>query len=553
MRSEFVQACRRAALSIASAAAIAAFWPVAEAGAQVAAPIPLGSQRVLISPVVQGLNDTLVGNVANARPQLIPIDMTPLGDGRQLILTLTGHVRLLGADGTLSGGAYLDTFNANSPPPFGRGRESDFKEIGNTSIAAHPGFLDPASRGYGKFYTATTELPDSGAGGIGNNADFFDGRSSSVDSVVTEWSVAPSAISSATRLTPGGPGANVTSREVLRSQRPGIIHTVADLAFTKDEYLLVTSGDGGGNAFPNTDGSAFGADRFTNAQDPSNVFGTVLRIDPLSRPGDTRPVGGRFGQYRVAPDNFGAADGDPDTLAEAFAYGVRSPYRISVDRGTGDIYLGDVGEERVEEVNRIVNGGNYGWGAYEGTFTVRGELVPGPGETPATGPLWQLFHDVQGPRGTITEANNVVGGFVYRGSDLPDLLGKYVFADTGESDDGEPTNLVDLYYGDLDEVTPGARTGLQRLRIELPEGVSMPDRIWSMAEGEDGELYLLVGPSRQDLFEITGPGETDGGVWQITAVPEPTTAALAGLLSLTALRRLRRRRACPATKQRTGR
>src|SRR5690606_7193342 len=134
---------------------------------------------------------------------------------------------------------------------------------------------------YGKFYTLTSERPNL------VTADFEDGVNSIVDSVLYEWTVAPEAIGAATQLTVEGPEANVTRREVLRSARPGIVHTLADMAFTPDEYLLLTSGDGGGNAFPNTEGAAFNQDRFTNAQDPRNIFGSVFRIDPLPLPDDT--------------------------------------------------------------------------------------------------------------------------------------------------------------------------------------------------------------------------------------------------------------------------
>ena len=136
--------------------------------------VPLGSQTIQITPVAEGLNSLLSGNTVNTRKQLIPIDMTPLGDGRQLVLTLSGHVRLLQADGTLVSGAYLDMYNSNSPPVVDVfGNPSDFRQIGNTSIAAHPGFNDLNSRGYGKFYVITSELPlDPGT------ADFDDGGNS---------------------------------------------------------------------------------------------------------------------------------------------------------------------------------------------------------------------------------------------------------------------------------------------------------------------------------------------------------------------------------------
>lgn len=462
------------------------------------APVPTGTVAVRLEPVVTGLNGVLTGNVANERKQFIPIDMTPLGDGRQLVFTLGGHVRLLQSDGTLAPGAYLDTFNPGASPLPG---DLNFRDIGNTAIAAHPGFSDPQSRGYGKFYTLTAELPDL------FSADFGDGVESLMDSVVYEWTVAPSAVSTATELSLGS---NVTKREILRSERPGIIHTLIDLAFTNDEYLIVPSGDGGGNAFPNTQGNAFGQDRFTNAQDPTNIMGSVLRIDPLDLPGDTRPTGGQNNQYRVPTDNFGFTDGDPNTPGETFAYGLRSPYRVTVDRLEGGIYIGDVGESAREEIIRVENGGNYGWGAYEGSLLIRPDLIPSGGEPPHTGPLFELYHNLNGQ----SESVNIVGGFVYRGSAIPELYGMYVFGDTGENEFTQPTNVVELYYGDPESTAASTRDDLYTLTIELPVGVSMPDRVWSIGEDEAGELYILAGPSRGDIFEIS-PGETDGMIFKV--------------------------------------
>jgi hypothetical protein len=321
--------------------------------------LPFGSQVARLEVVTQGLNGVLSGNVVNQRAQMIPVDMSPMGDGRQLIITLAGQVRLLQANGSLAPGAYLDLYNSNSPPVIGTtGDEiTDFRQIGNTSIAAHPGFLNPQSRGFGKFYAITSELPNV------IPTDFDDGTNSIVDSVLTEWTVSPSAVASATQLSFGGANANVTSREILRSARPGIIHTLVDMAFGPDETLYLTSGDGGGNAFPNTSGAAFNQDRWTNALDPRNLFGSILRIDPLDLPNDTRPRGGVHQQYRVPTDNIGFIDASADTPIETYAYGFRSPYRINVDRQSGQVFVGDVGESDREEINRVINGGNYGWGA----------------------------------------------------------------------------------------------------------------------------------------------------------------------------------------------
>lgn len=472
--------------------------------------IGLGELGVRLEPVTGGLNAELTGNTANVRAQMIPVDMTPMGDGRQLVLTLTGHVRLLQADGTLASGAYLDTYNSNSPPPIATsgGEVTDFRQIGNTSIATHPGFLDSGSRGYGKFYTITSELPDNFV------PDFDDGNPSSVvDSVIHEWTINPASLSDTSLVwTEGGAtGDTVQRREVLRSGRPGIIHTLVDMTFDANENLVISSGDGGGNAFPNTDGGAFNANRFENSQNPQNIFGSILRIDPLTiGPGEDRATGGVNNQYYIPNDNFGANDGDPLSPGETFAYGFRSPYRINTDSLTGDIYIGDVGEGSREEISKVVNGWNYGWGAYEGTQLSRPELVPTPDDT--IPPLFELYHNLGGQ----SESTNIVGGFVYRGSDIPALQGRYIFGDTAENNGGQPTNVLDLYYGDPNSTDASSRDDLFRLHLELPAGEVLPDRVWSIAEDEAGELYLLVGPDRLDLFDRS-PGETDGGIWKLTA------------------------------------
>lgn len=472
--------------------------------------IGLGELGVRLEPVTGGLNAELTGNTANVRTQMIPVDMTPMGDGRQLVLTLTGHVRLLQADGTLASGAYLDTYNSNSPPPIATsgGEVTDFRQIGNTSIATHPGFLDSGSRGYGKFYTITSELPDNYV------PDFDDGNPSSVvDSVIHEWTINPASLSDTSLVwTEGGAtGDTVQRREVLRSGRPGIIHTLVDMTFDANENLVISSGDGGGNAFPNTDGGAFNANRFENSQNPQNIFGSILRIDPLTiGPGEDRATGGVNNQYYIPDDNFGANDGDPLSPGETFAYGFRSPYRINTDSLTGDIYIGDVGEGSREEISKVVNGWNYGWGAYEGTQLSRPELVPTPDDT--IPPLFELYHNLGGQ----SESTNIVGGFVYRGSDIPALQGMYIFGDTAENNGGQPTNVLDLFYGDPNSTDASSRDDLFRLHLELPAGEVLPDRVWSIAEDEAGELYLLVGPDRLDLFDRS-PGETDGGIWKLTA------------------------------------
>lgn len=102
----------------------------------------------------------------------------------------------------------------------------------------------------------------------------------------------------------------------------------------------------------------------------------------------------------------------------------------------------------------------------------------------------------------------------------------YVFADVGEDNGGQPTNVVELYYGDPNTTSTSSRDNLYQLQIELPQGEALPDRIWSIAEDEQGELYLLVGPDRLDLFNRQ-PGESDGAIWKLVA-PQFVLNGIAG-------------------------
>lgn len=292
------------------------------------ADIPLGSLSVRLETYAAGFASTI-----GAVDQYTAIDMTPLGDGRQLVLTVGGLVRIIDVNGAVAAGTYL---NVNNPTP-----PANAAELGPISIAAHPDFLNSGTLGFGKFYTITQEAVGA------KPADFALAGSLNHQDVVKEWTVANPLNTSLTTFAG-------TTRDILRSDRPTQIHTVQDLAFDNQKYLMVTSGDGGASS--------------AQAQNNTNILGKVLRIDPLSTPGDLRPTGGLTGQYRINPTNFGAADGNSGTPGEIYAYGVRSPFRISTDRQTGELWLGDVGQGSREEIDRLTNGGNFGWPNREGTL-----------------------------------------------------------------------------------------------------------------------------------------------------------------------------------------
>ena len=190
-------------------------------------------------------------------------------------------------------------------------------------------------------------------------------------------------------------------RELLRIPKPSENHNGGQLAFDEDGMLIVSIGDGGGANDPSD-----------NAQDLGTLLGKLLRIDP-------RPAGGR--PYGIPRDNpYASRSG---ARPEVWAYGLRNPWRFSLDPETGDLYVSDVGQYVIEELNAVPparqSGANYGWRVFEGRRRNFRD------ETPRrVGPLIEPVHqfDHAGGRCVITS------GVVYRGS-VTALRGKFLFGD----------------------------------------------------------------------------------------------------------------------------
>ncbi|MBQ16508.1 MAG: hypothetical protein CMJ65_05235 [Planctomycetaceae bacterium] len=194
------------------------------------------------------------------------------------------------------------------------------------------------------------------------------------------------------------PVIDLASREVVFSWPSGG-HNGAALRFGPDGLLYITAGDGVGPNPP---------DPVNNGQDCSNYFSTLVRIDV----DHTDP--GRA--YRIPPDNpFVNVEG---VLPEIWAYGFRNPWKISFDRKSGDLWLGDVGWELWEFIYRIVKGGNYGWSIVEGRQPVNTHFKRGP--SPILPPTVDHPH---------SEAASITGGEVYYGRRTPGLFGQYVYGD----------------------------------------------------------------------------------------------------------------------------
>jgi len=223
---------------------------------------------------------------------------------------------------------------------------------------------------------------------------------------------------------------------VFRTRQPASNHNGGTILFGPDGLLYLSLGDGGG-----------ANDTFDNGQDPDTVLGAILRIDVDVEEG-----------YGIPPDNpFADGGGAP----EIFAWGLRNPWRMSFDRETGTLWAGDVGQRRVEEIDVIERGGNYGWPIREGDECFRDPFCDPAG---LVEPVAVYGRD---------DGNSVTGGYVYRGSAIEGLEGVYVYADFGS---GQMWGLFDdPATGEL-APTPLLSTGLN---------------VASFAEDAAGELYVI--------------------------------------------------------------
>lgn len=238
-----------------------------------------------------------------------------------------------------------------------------------------------------------------------------------------------------------------TATVLLTIPQPFNNHNGGMLAFGPDGYLYVASGDGGS-----------GNDPRDNGQSLDTLLGKILRID----------VDGAA-PYAVPPDN--PFVGVAGVLPEIWAYGLRNPWRMSFDRETGDLWIADVGQNALEEINfqpaESPGGENYGWRNREGSICRPGETqcaLPG-----AVDPIYEYSRE---------GSQSITGGYVYRGAVIPDLAGTYFFADFIS---GEVFSLV----RDGDSVAVANETAA------LNSGAITITRLASFGEDSEGELLLV--------------------------------------------------------------
>ncbi|KAM8897014.1 HHIP-like protein 2 [Lycaon pictus] len=259
-----------------------------------------------------------------------------------------------------------------------------------------------------------------------------------------------------------------SERVILEIEEPASNHNGGQLLFGVDGYLYIFTGDG------ERAGNPFG--KFGNAQNKSSLLGKVLRINVNS-------AGSEGKRYRVPPDNPFVAE--PGAHPAIYAYGVRNMWRCAVDRGDpvtrqgrGRLFCGDVGQNRFEEVNIIVKGGNYGWRAKEGFECYDRKLCHNASLDDIL-PIYAYGHTV---------GKSVTGGYVYRGCESPNLNGLYIFGDfvsgrlmaLQEDRETKKWKKQDICLGNTESCAfPGLISTYSKYII-------------SFAEDEAGELYFLA-------------------------------------------------------------
>ncbi|HEY0048233.1 MAG TPA: PQQ-dependent sugar dehydrogenase [Pyrinomonadaceae bacterium] len=243
-------------------------------------------------------------------------------------------------------------------------------------------------------------------------------------------------------------------------------HNGGTILFGPDGYLYAGTGDGGSGNDPNN-----------NAQNINALLGKMIRLDINT------PVG-QVPAYNIPPTNpyAGATPG----ADEIYAIGMRNPYRFSFDRGgTNQLWVGDVGQDAIEEVDIIINGGNYGWRVYEGLQCTG--LDPSRCAT-GTNPLMQIPPVFQySSTGTGNPRCSVTGGYVYRGTLNALPVGSYVYADycSGE---------ILLWENNQ-----------QRLLLDTSRNIS------SFGEDENGELYVVgLGGTVEKIVRAKANADFDG-------------------------------------------
>ncbi len=432
--------------------------PGVHAAGPIAAPITKSGLSVVVQDFVQ-----MPATGPSSRARINFLREEPGGADRLFVNDLNGYLYTLDKS-TQAVSTYLD-FESTFPNL----KTSPGLASGLVTFAFHPEFATN-----GKFYTVHAE---SVAGATETPVIVPPLGNVGQHSVLLEW----------TASNPAAGTFSGTRREVMRLGTVDRFHPMGDLGF--NPLAAPSDADYGMLYVSIGDGQSFNLGQSENLQRLDSLLGTILRIDPDPT---GQPVSSTNGRYSIPASNPWASDGDANTFGEIYTYGHRNPHRMTWDTVTGTMFSTEIGEDNVEEINLIRPGQNYGWSEREGTFLVGGAALPS-GDSGFTYPVAQYDHD---------EGNAISSGFVYRGTGIPALAGKFVFGDIPKgrifytevddliaADDGVATTTATIH--ELQLVQNGVDFDLKDL-VGNALGQSVGRIDLRLATDAAGELYIMT-------------------------------------------------------------
>jgi hypothetical protein len=355
------------------------------------------------------------------------------GTRRMFVNDMRGPLYSISYDGkTVT--QYVDV----NAPAWGVGVQSMGNERGVQSFAFHPQFNQRGAAGFGRFYTFTDTTNTMPA------ADFKpSGGGHTHDTVLLEWT----AKNPGAATYDGGP-----PRELMRFAQPFANHNGGQLTF--NPLARPGAADFGLIYMGSADGGS-GGDPLNHAQNLSSAFGKILRVDPLG----TNSANGKYG---IPAGNPFVKDGDPNTLGEIYAVGLRNPQRIFWDPRNRNMFVADIGQNTVEKISLVAPGANLGWNVWEGSFGFVNKagvsLANRRGDPKITYPVVEYAQ----PDPLLQSSSAVTGGYVYRQNAIPQLTGLLLF---GDNPSGE------IFYIRADNLPNGGQDAIRRIMFN-DNGVS---------------------------------------------------------------------------------